>query len=550
MFCIRCGHENEVGARFCSRCGTPVLPVEGRDVVEVTSGVSEGVPPVVAEGAVGAAPDVESYAQGLRPVVPVWLREVVGSGWDRAWWGALRAVGVLFGVGLVLALVIRFAVGDGWVVVGAVLPLYKLAGLFGYMFVRVPIRLGGSLDLVAVRGGGSVSVVVSLVGGFVVMVWALVAAGRYAVSSSVGDVREAMVGGAKVGVPFAALLYVGSFLVGVTSDVVSFVPSHGAALGVGLLWGLVFGAVGGLRAVRRGDWVGLVAEAVPSRYRLWVDATGGALRGVANGLWVTGIVVLVLVGYLVVESGAAGDLADVGGPVGVVAVILAGLLFLPNVVVDGLLFAHGGTMAAGGTMLGLPQVGAGFNLLGFPTGGGSMVGFAPWYVFAGVLIPLVAVIVAGHTAAAHARVRTVEDARKVGLRVGVPYAVVLWALAAVARSTVDASGGGHLYSAGVRIDGQFAVGISLVGAFFLPLIWGSVGGMVGARYYLSRLAGPTGQLVPAGSHRIQTPPPSPVPGDGSDPTDGEKARKCGECGTPVPVGNRFCFTCGTEQPAV
>jgi hypothetical protein len=558
VFCVQCGCENPEGSRFCMRCGNPIpQPAESDDRErEQESGSATGGLEQASSGE--APPSVESLAdqgpglppQGaqLLPVVPEWLRDAARSGWDRPWWGALRSAAWLFGLGFVLALLVRFAVGDDWTSVGSVLPLYKLAGVLGFVLARVPIRLDGSLNLAVVGGGGNVSMVVSLLGGFGVMAWSLVAAGRVAVAGSEAghQVRVAVVQGVKIGVAFAAILYVASFLVSLVSDVVSFGPSHPGALGVGLLWGFVFGTVGGLRAAHHGDWFGLIADAVPDRFQRWVHATWGALRGVGNGLAVAALVTVLLVGYAIVQSSGSETAAGGGGLAEIVLTVIAGLLVLPSAVVDGLLFAHGGTMQIGASVAGLPRASAGFNLLEFPKDAGLASGLAPWYLFLGLLIPIGVVLAAGHAAAARAGVRSRDEANKVGVRVGVPYAILLWVLAMLARTTVDVAAGGYLTDVDLTSSGKFAIGISLVGAFFLPLLWGSIGGVAGARYYLSRLA-PTEQTA---AHRSDS-------GSTSSPTNRFLATKpapdgttrpCAGCGSPVAVGDRFCMKCGTEQP--
>lgn len=535
MFCVRCGFENPEGSRFCARCGAAMAG----DVGGVTGGP-------VGSGVVGdgegyrseSEPELGVVSARLLPELPGWLRDVVRSGWESAWWGALAAAAVLFGVGLVFALLVRFAVGDAWDLFGSgVVSVAKLAGLVAFVLARVPIRFEGTFDLLVAQGGGTVVLVVSVLGGFVLMGWLLVSAGRrVAESSGARELRVLLVEGAKVGVPFAVILFVTSFVFSSSGDVLSYGPSHSGALGVGLLWGGVFGVVGGLRAARRTSLLGLVVESVPQRFRVWVSATQGAMRGVVTGFGLASVATVVLVGLVVVDNDVLGGdgLAAIG------AVVLAAILLLPNAVTVGLLFAHGATLQAAAALTGSARYSGGMSLFDFPRGFGLSGDLAPWYVFLALVIPAIAVFGAGQAAAAYAKVRSSEEARRVGILVGVPYAVMLWVAAALARTTIHVSAGGYFFREGSSSGGQLGLGVALGGAFLLTLVWGSVGGMVGARYYLSRL--PTAKRPPSGTHRVQ-----PAPHADVDTTDTVGRIHCVECGASLPADSRFCFTCGADQ---
>lgn len=544
VFCVQCGFRNPEGSKFCARCGSPIPVLDEAPREDPVAGAAASNFEFRQEGLqVEPEPEFEVVSTPLLPALPDWLRDAIRSGWEPAWWGALAAAAVLLGLGVTLALLIRFTVGDAWdFVVSDTISVAKVAGLITFLLARVPIRFEGSFDLGLAYGGGSVTLILAILGGFGLMAWLLVSAGkRTALATGARELREFLVQGAKIGVTFGIILLVLSYVFWTDAEMLAYGPSHSGAFGVGLLWGVVFGAIGGLKATRRKSLLGLVAETVPVRFRSWVSAVHGAIRGVAMGIGLAAVLTVVSVVLLILDKG----FPDISSPTALAAMAISAILFLPTLIVDGLMFAHGATLEANAALTGLSGSATNVSFFDFPTKIGSSGELAPWYIFFALLVPIIAVITAGEAAAAQNRVRNADDARRVGILVGVPYAVILWVFTALARSTIKLEPGSYFSTLISRESsrGELAFGVALGGAFLLALAWGSIGGIVGAHYYLSRLPGSVVKKTPSGTHRPRTSPPAPA---APPPPTGDTIH-CIECGASLPADSQFCFSCGAEQ---
>ena len=363
----------------------------------------------------------------------------------------------------------------------------RFGGLAFYAFHHVGLRLGGDLF-----GGvsGTVTVAVALLTGTLVALWLLALAGRAVANQAGGSSLVRGLHGAKVAVPYAALCFGLAFAVRqakTTGDFPAVHPSYVAAV----LWPLALAAVAGfVGGVRSAGPTGVLAAPWGTRLRA---AAGGGAWMLAIGL------ILAFVG-LVLLTPAAPDVArgyfrpfDDSFLRGV-SVILGTLLVLPNMAAWVLFPAMGSCLEVSGGVFGF---GGSFCFLSysqFPSaravaglqGASQNLPSPPAYDFLFILAPLVAVLVGGAIAARRSGSGSKQEALGVGALAGLAFALLALASAVLANITARISGLGQAFP-GAPATIHARIGPALASTFLLALLWGVVGGAIGAFWEARRL---------------------------------------------------------------
>lgn len=455
---------------------------------------------------------------------PDQLRSAIAPGWGAAAAGAgltLLAT-VLFGQ---LLAVLQYVARPQEIAGPDVL---RLGGLFFYAFHHVAIRM----DLSGVPGAGdfplaaafdvSLSLSVALLLATAVVGWLLFRAGRAVAAGAEGPWWVRPLHGIKPAVPYAAATFLLSFAVRFSprpsaapgdlgaADLVLH-PSPWSALFWPLALGAVFGAAGGLSAVR--------AQAFRSERGRWVRG------GLAGGWRMTWLALVLAFGGLLVlaavkpdDSGAYFRVVSAGTAVQGASIVVMTALLVPNVAAAVATAAMGGSVAVG-------ILGSSCTVLSygrFPRGitarpdlGPSFLqdpcGFlpvrfetAPAGYFLFLLIPLAATVLGGWLAARRAEVLDRRDAGLAGAAAGCVFAVLFSGVALLARFTADAEGAFLALVSGT----SSSVGPSLTAAFLLALVWGVLGGSAGgAMHRPPGAAAATGfdGAADAGEDRAETP---------------------------------------------
>jgi hypothetical protein len=203
--------------------------------------------------------------------------------------------------------------------------------------------------------------------------------------------------GAKVGAPFALLCCIAALIFRLREGVDTG-ADPGLALVIGGLWGVLFGAAGGLLADRS------ARRAIASPKGLRVGAGGPPIEGVMAGvtMLVSAAVAAMAAAliFVIVDLVAGTDLQLTAGD-GVALAILF-VAFAPNIAVGTVAFSMGAPVQFVADSLGV-GFRTDFSLFGW---GGSG---PEWYVYFAVLIPILACLFGGYSA----RRRTRHPARMI-----------------------------------------------------------------------------------------------------------------------------------------
>lgn len=434
------------------------------------------------------APDTETVETGAS--------SVVRRGWPQAIRGALLAALAVAALGQIVAFLalLAGALADasagqaaryGWA-------LFYASHHIGLALRSPALRLpAGAEDVLAWPGGYAVDAVVAfaLLSGTALAAWMLTRAGRRIGEAVGGPELRRGIHGAKVAVPYALLSWIASWGSSVRlrlpdASPLSVHPSHLAAFFWPLALGAAFGALGGIRSAGEGIWTSpwiWETEAWPRRWR-------GAVRG---GLWMLGLgLALSLVGLVILavtEPHRTASLADAAFHPGVgtgFAMVLLGLLALPNAAAWTLVPAMGGCLEVGGgagsslppycflsydSFFGhrLPDT---FNSAwGYPELGPSPRGFLLF-----LLVPAIAILAGGVLAAGRAEVRGRLEGALVGAMAGAVFALALAALLILALVTARFHG-----PLSYVATGYFRYGPYPPYGLELGLAWGAIGGAIG-----------------------------------------------------------------------
>ncbi len=362
--------------------------------------------------------------------------------------GAVAFLGILLvGVVFVLALKLQspdFGSGSNPVEILTAIVIFALASL------GAPVHIG-DLSLAALPLGALLAEGVAIAG----------AAAHLADRRSAASIRERALEGAKIAIPFAAMATVAALAFRFRGRIEISVV-WGGALGAALLWGAIFGALGGISA--------------PSGLRSLVDVARRALAKRADAVRSGCLSGLTMLGAPFVLAAAAGLVLLIirlatGGPVRGFDVgdALAGLIFviafLPNILVAIVAVSLGAPIEAGarvtleGRVVGPLRE---FSLFDWPGGD------APGYVFLALAIPLVACFVGGLVA------RHSSSGRRPWPTVGIAAVVFATALGVLSLLAEARLGGGLVSDRGF---GRVAPQAPEV--FVFALAWALVVGAIG-----------------------------------------------------------------------
>jgi hypothetical protein len=318
--------------------------------------------------------------------------------------------------------------------------------------LRVPIHIG-DLTVTALPLGG-------LVVSAIAVSWAMEPAIR---RREVEGLRARVAAGAKIALPFALLCWLVALLFRFRGGPV---PTYAGAAGAflwGAMWGVVFGALAGLRSAGRlSTHVRSLAAALKRRSAI-------AYEGLATGA--------VMLGVSVLLAGAAGLIWVIaalarGAPVAHFGIgdAVAGAIyivgFLPNILVAIITISLGAVLDVGAQItIGGRQVGPlrTFSLWHWGAGG------SPWFAYGLLLIPVIATAAAGF--ALHRRTKEPRHYLKV---LGVAALVYAGTLALIAWLGQARLGAGLVRAHGW---GQISPNAALVLVF--GLAWAMAGGLAG-----------------------------------------------------------------------
>ncbi|MGH2774228.1 MAG: zinc ribbon domain-containing protein [Actinomycetota bacterium] len=372
MECPSCGAEvREPDALFCARCGTPLKredeastapPTDEQSAVSTGQGREPGYDPGPApgadeppvEGAVTARrrpgppdrPSIESpyggYQGGQRieqpnptqrtdaaeskgSALPVrefavaLQKSFVSGGWGQ--FAGAAAIGWLTLVGLGALIVAAAAIGSGGFPGINALDVLSLVVVFGLSIMGVSLEFS-NLGPVGPSFGMIWFGALAIFG--YTLSWATA---RVVAQRSPHSLRGLMIEGSKVALPFALYCLLAALLFKI-SDVGTLGASAPQALFLGLLWGALFGALGGLRSKEPLAVIwGRLLESAKSKRRSTYE--GIAAAGVMLGTTALASAAAFLL--IIIIALARGDSLD-GLTIGsVVAALIVLALTLPNV---------------------------------------------------------------------------------------------------------------------------------------------------------------------------------------------------------------------------
>ncbi len=407
------------------------------DDTEVTDTPGPEVDDTAAEDP-GPARVLEEFGAEVR-------RGVVTHGWDRAALAAAVGFAALLAMGAVLVLMAKL-----------VLPGLGSDNGPVWFFERIVIAGLASIGIPVERGATTSSVLI--IGSLLFIGWMLSWATRKIVASSGAmSVRERVAEGIKVAVPFALFCFIAALLFKAEDARPALSVGALGALVIGLIWGALFGAIGGLRA----HGIGSLSDDA----RLWLRDRSMLRSGVVLGAsmlkWLALLSSVALLAVLVIKL-VFGDVTSLSAGEAV-AFALALLLFFPNLVLGTAAFSLGAPIAV------LARTIDGTNAVSETSLFGWGADLAPVYAFVMLLIPLAAFAYAGYRASANRENPPIEV---LGTAAGVVAIVMLLAVW-VTRVRIGAAFLG---------EGQFLVATAApLATFVLGALWAIAGGYLGWR---------------------------------------------------------------------
>jgi len=436
--------------------------------------------------------------------------------------GALTAAALSLPVSLAFSALVYYSlVSDVSVPKNSPLELiFRFAGQLPYYFEGVAARYAvedytGSVD----RG----RIVITGLGGLLFMGIALVVGG-YIAAKGTRTIGGRILRGGALGIPFAVLACAVSFFVTIelqdAYDNLYLEVQNTDAFWYSLFWGTVFGAIGGLRRTYPKRTVRSALSELATSTSIWGSSVRGGVSAFAGGCGFAACGLLAVGMILGITNYDA--VQDVFGDWNrVLQIVTTLLLFWPNLLVSALLASMGSS---------LEVLGAGSVSI-FGASADAQVD-VPAYWLAAMSIPLVATARGGYVAA-----RISADPRHAlasALLSAIPFAILCWIGGALAgfnlTSPPQGQNGGGL-------------GFSTAAVFFLPLLWGLIGGFLGALFHLRS----SGLLVVAGSTGAAPPPPPPPPPEPSRQsprTEDGYHERCSNCDNELAKGGAYCAMCG------
>lgn len=455
MRCPSCDSEiDDPEDAFCSSCGHPLKtsssaatgPIEEEpgtgSTVEIDAEPSGEDGPRVVATRTGAIELVSGFASAIR-------RTAVHGGWLDA--TSAAALGFL-----------------GLMCVGAVLLLGAKLQYPGLGSEASPLSV---LDAIVILSLGCLGVPIdferleitvlplgALLAAGLVISWAARVVVRRAGHA---DLAVQVIDGAKTGLPFGLMCLVGALVFRL--DAVN--ADAGVALVLGVIWGVIFGATGGLRATRP---LGAAVSHALTRLRAWSPVVYEGVAGA--GVMLMAALVFATIASLVwivagLASGAPSDSFGVGDAAAAIVYLIA---FGLNVVVAIISFSLGASIEIGAQVtIGARVVGPLREFSLFDWGSGN----APWYAFLLLVIPLAACLLGGYSAG-----RNTSHPDRVVVVLGVAavvFAVVVAGLAVLAEARLGAGL--------VRARGFGRVAPDPLGSLVFGVAWAAIVGWLGWR---------------------------------------------------------------------
>lgn len=387
-------------------------------------------------------------AAELARSVPRALRR---DGWVDLSAAAAFAWLVLIGCGAILVLAAKLQygfLGEGaaaWNLLSAIV----MAGL-GVM--RVPVDIG-ELSLSALPLG-----MLAIVG--YALMWS---SSRVVGKGHAASQRDRVVEGMQIAIPFALICWLSALVFRIRTEPTPVGSDAWGALILPLVWGALFGALGGLRSVRPlKSYLGDVAGTFRSNYRFVYEgiAAAGVMLVATFLLTLAAGLVWIIVGLLEGHPSGSFGLRDAG------AALIYLIAFGPNVLVAIATVAHGAPIEVGAQITSAGRIIGSLQEISLFSWGEQG---APWFAFALLAIPISACLLGGYSARRNAR-EPGDVVQVLGIAAGV-YALILFELAALAEARL---GAGLIRARGF---GRVApdAGVLLLLAF----AWAVVAGFVG-----------------------------------------------------------------------
>lgn len=411
----------------------------------------------------------------------------LARGWKTAILRAVLAAVVLLFVAQAVILLAYFAADDPSKPSAATVARY--GGVVFYTFHHVGFRFDVPNSALAqgdvpfsVAAGGVVSL--AAMAGTALGLWLLYLGGRAVAREGGGSTFARGLHALKVAPPYAALTLLGSFLLRFKPEDAGQAPTIHPSYVAAFLWPLALAAaagfVGGVRSEHPDGWGRLIPERQGVGRRLH-GALAGGWRMLAFGLIFAFVGLLVMA---VVKPDSTGDYFSAfdQGTLDGVLVIVATLLVLPNMAAWVLFPAMGSCVALSGPLsfcflsyAHFPR-NAGATIAGAGNPAALNLPSAPVGYFLFLLVPLVAVVAGGMAAARKGRATTRNESAGLGALAGLVFAVLSLLTLLLASITVRITGNVVAFAA----SGSFRIGPELTPAVLLALLWGVVGGTLGA----------------------------------------------------------------------
>jgi hypothetical protein len=415
------------------------------------------------------------------------FRDLLLTGWGSAFAAGPAAFLAVTAIALAVALLVRTTADGDWATLFNEISLGQLTRLF----LLTAHGIGMTVSSVELDLSASFRAAVS--GGLLLMslpVW--FSARRSVRRTGAEGVPACLSQGLKVGAIYALIgigtglaFRLGVPLLSVSASRIDTVVAFSAL-------GLAAGAAGAMSGVAR-------------KPEPWTITLRAAWIGLRLGL----LVILVpAIGLLIRTALRSGDLAGFaeGGWSQAVAWGLLGLILMPGLTAGLLAFAHGVPFRMGATAVGLADP-------------------APWASLV-VLVPLGAVLLAGYRSASPAR--PADERRRLGIIGGGAYAALVTG-GALSTSVVAS---GRIAVGGRVFEGSWAAGFLMPTAVAVLLLWGLLGGYLGAHLRVRRDSAP--RRGHRSSRRARRHPDAP-----------DYDLRCPRCGRTASASDRYCSGCGT-----
>lgn len=362
--------------------------------------------------------------------------------------------------------------------------------------LRIPLTLTMSANVLGADVGGSITIAMPLSGYLLIPAISLFIGGFISAAS---DFRRtgafSTFRGALIGVPYAVIVTILALVSSSSAQTSLFgasvnatiAPSAWQAFIYALLWGIVFGGIGGWAQLVGSGFLREITPALRARYGQTlrgaraVGAIVGALVSVLSSVMVSVALLLALLSFTLVIATLAPSATATSNPLSAMIGSSGGLgLFLlfvaiiaPTLAIYVFALSVGTTIGASTTGLPSASGGSATSIGLLP---GQMVATSPLsqyhYLYLLMLIPLVCFLAGGRVAARAAAAKSGGDSIIAGALMAIPASIVFTILSYLVTVGVDVSAGSSsVFSS--------SVGPALGGVFLSTLIGGLIVGGIG-----------------------------------------------------------------------